>query len=467
VPHPAGNDHHFPRYHVRPPTGYVNDPNGPVLVDGRWHLYYQYRPATAGNSYVTWGHVSSPDLARWTHHRLALTPDPGGLDHGGCWSGNTIVADGRVTAFYSAYDHDNPYQSVVSATSEDHGHSFSAPRVVVPDPEVGERVVTFRDPYVWRQDGAYCMIVGSGGEVAAARLYTSDDLSRWTYRGPYASLAREQRPRFDTGEMWECPQLVSFGDRDALLVGTWSREDGIMQVVALTGARDGFSMAEPRLELYDQGPNFYAASAARDSPDGPLVWGWATEGRSPAWAEEADWSGMITLPRVVTLGADGHGLRSTPLPALESLRSDALAVTREATALSVADVPAQFELTATLNGSPEDAPTVLTLACSANEELRLVVDWTSGTVTVDRDAASDDPRAHGGTFAFPDPEVAAGRVSLRWFVDGSLSELFTGSGQCSTTRFYPTSAPPWRIRVTGGGDVDVSVWALADAFVPA
>jgi len=49
------SDHHLPRYHVRPPTGYVNDPNGPVFLGNRWHLYFQHVYDTPRRAPVVWG----------------------------------------------------------------------------------------------------------------------------------------------------------------------------------------------------------------------------------------------------------------------------------------------------------------------------------------------------------------------------------------------------------------------------
>ena len=33
-----------PRHHFTPQRHWINDPNGPVMIDGVYHLYYQYNP---------------------------------------------------------------------------------------------------------------------------------------------------------------------------------------------------------------------------------------------------------------------------------------------------------------------------------------------------------------------------------------------------------------------------------------
>ena len=37
-------DPDFPVHHVRPPSGWVNDPNGPIRWNGRYHLFFQHNP---------------------------------------------------------------------------------------------------------------------------------------------------------------------------------------------------------------------------------------------------------------------------------------------------------------------------------------------------------------------------------------------------------------------------------------
>ncbi|MDX6235741.1 MAG: beta-fructofuranosidase [Kribbellaceae bacterium] len=454
------SDHHLPRYHVRPPTGYVNDPNGPVFFGGRWHLFFQYVHDTPRRGPVVWGHASSADLARWQLHRPALSPHPEGPDRNGCWSGNTVAVGNELVAFYSGSRHGSPYQSVLSARSVDGGHSFGPPRQVVPDPSPSEGVAEFRDPFVWQENGTWSMLVGAGSipDGPSARLYTSPDLETWEYQGPYAAMKPNTEAAVDVGDMWECPQLLSYGNRDALLVSSYGfHGGGPRQVLALSGSRVDGRLIADRIEQVDHGPNFYAASVLRD---GALLWGWITEGRSADWANEADWSGLISLPRTASLTADGR-LATTPVTSLTTLReSEIHPATHDRAApasTSYEGLPAQFELETTLTRTT--APTTLSLQCSYDEHLDVTVDWDTGAVTIDRAHASRDPRAHRDSHTFTDPDITAtGTLALRWFVDGSVSELFTASGYCATTRFYPITPPPWTLTLTDPGPTQL--WSL-------
>ena len=81
----ADLDRHAPRWHVRAPHGWLNDPNGVGRWDGRWHVMYQWNPHAPVWGDIHWGHASSPDLLRWDHEPTALAPRPGTLDGGGAW----------------------------------------------------------------------------------------------------------------------------------------------------------------------------------------------------------------------------------------------------------------------------------------------------------------------------------------------------------------------------------------------
>ena len=448
-------DHLFPRYHVRPQDGYVNDPNGPVVLDGLVHLYFQSRSTVDTAEPVRWGHVSSTDLVRWEHHPPALAPHPHGDDRDGCWSGNTVVDDdGAVRAFYSGYLREEPLQATLCAVSTAGGRSFGPPRRVVDDPPADDGIAELRDPFVWREGAGWRMALGAGtvDETALVRLYGSDDLETWTHLGPLARMTRTRTDRWDSGAMWECPQVVRLDGTLVVLVGSYARPEGVMDVLS-TIVPDGSTpdVTPSALHLVDDGPNFYAPSVLADSRHGALLWGWATEGRSWDWTAADGWSGMLTLPRVVSLRPDGS-LASTPVPGLSALRVDQAG--RDVID-GVGSLGAQLEFLLGTVDSPGVA--ALRLCCGPDEYLEIFLDADGGLVRIDRDHASRDPRADRGVVTVTDVDGLR-TTGVRGFVDGSILELFLPGGRAATTRFYPTCPPPWRLEWSGSARA--RVWEL-------
>ncbi|WP_439692647.1 glycoside hydrolase family 32 protein [Curtobacterium sp. SP.BCo] len=430
----AAADHHLPQFHVRLPRGYVNDPNGPIDIGGEAHLYFQSRPRVDLDVPVEWGHATSDDLVHWTLHRPAIVPLPGGADSGGAWSGNTVLHDGVVRAYYSGKVDHSPFQSVLLAESTDGGNTFGAPVQVVADPAADEAITMFRDPFVWQHDDGWSMAVGAAAadQVASVRHYRSADGIDWTFVGDLVTMPRETVHGVDTGEGWECPQVITIDGSDVAIVASWSHADGPGDVLAvpLTG--------DPRPYRIDDGQHFYAASVMRTGSWGPVLFGWVTEGRTPQWTEQAGWSGAISLPRRAWI--EGGRLRTEPHPAVDVLRAGGPTSADGATIDAQAEVVLHDPVTGRIR-----------FRFSDTEFLDVVVDTDADTLTVDRSCASADPRADRSPAVVRRPfDGASDRPAVRVLLDGSVVEVFTSAGRSVTTRVYPVQAPPWTVEAPTG-----------------
>ncbi|WP_432075392.1 glycoside hydrolase family 32 protein [Streptomyces wuyuanensis] len=448
-------DPYRPVAHLRPPRNWINDPNGLVFHDGHYHVFYQYNPHGATHANVHWGHFRSPDLLSWEALPIALSPAAGGVDADGCFSGNAVSDGDRLVLFYSAnrWDRSPGHQPVTSATSRDGGRTF-APRGDLLIPAWPESCTMYRDPYVWRDGDRWRMLVGAAlvDGRGAALLYESPDLETWTLQGPFD--ARRQEPvghtGLHTGEGWECPQYLppQSGHPGALIFSAWNDHDGARCVAALIGEERGnlFDAAPP--VLVDHGPDCYAPALLR-APDGRwLLWGWSGEGREESWAVSDGWAGVLTLPREISVGADGT-LRQQPAAELLALRGERTVHAEGVTShgpepVELGGVGRAFDLTARLDSTGAASLRLLTTA-DGSEYLDIRLDPAAGELVLDRDHASPDGRAHGGSYRMPCP---TGRpAELRLVVDHSIAEVFlVATGQVLTLRFYPTSDGPWRLQ---------------------
>ncbi|MGX1134263.1 beta-fructofuranosidase [Streptomyces glaucescens] len=447
-------DPHLPVAHLRPPRNWINDPNGLAFHDGHYHVCFQYNPYGPEHANMHWGHFRSPDLLTWEELPIALTPTPGGDDADGCFSGNAVSDGDRMVAFYSAFRTDNWAQPVTTAESRDNGLTWT-PRGSLLIPDLPEGTTMYRDPYVWREGGRWRMLVGSAlaDGRAAALLYESTDLEQWHYRGPFLAQAPQPvAPGADTGLGWECPQYLHAQDgRGALIVSAWDPKLGPRRTVVYSGREEEGRFLAGAPAPLDHGPDFYAP-ALLPAPDGRwLLWGWSWEARDQQWVNAAGWAGLLTLPREVTLGEDGT-VRQQPAKELLSLRDGrALTAAGETAGTAVlGTVDASFDLTARLQLHTPATAGGLRLVTSADgsEYLDIRIDPATGELVVDREHASLDPRAHGGTYRIPcsEAETASGAaIELRLVVDRSVAELYLPSGRTLTLRFYPTGASPWRI----------------------
>ena len=90
-----------PAFHLTPPTGWLNDPNGFSFYDGKYHQFFQYNPYASHWDKMHWGHAVTDDLLKWTYCPAVLAPDSI-LDEGGCFSGSAVeLEDGRQLLMYT------------------------------------------------------------------------------------------------------------------------------------------------------------------------------------------------------------------------------------------------------------------------------------------------------------------------------------------------------------------------------
>ena len=91
-----------PRYHLAPPVGWMNDPNGVCSFGGETHIFYQYFPYDSCWGPMHWGHAVTRDNCVFRHCAVALAPDR--EDESGCFSGGAVVSEtGELFVYYTKH----------------------------------------------------------------------------------------------------------------------------------------------------------------------------------------------------------------------------------------------------------------------------------------------------------------------------------------------------------------------------
>ncbi len=303
-----------PAFHLTPPVGWMNDPNGFSLYGGEYHLFYQYHPYSTNWGPMHWGHAVSRDLLHWDMRPAALAPDEW-YDHAGCFSGSAIdLPDGRMLLIYTGVrretkedgtEGDVQTQCLAFGDGTDFTKYDHNPVLTEADLPEGASRVDFRDPKVWRgSDGIYRLVAGSRPADGSGQilLYTSEDAVHWQYKKVLAS----NRNRI--GKMWECPDFFVLDGKAVLLT---SPQD--MEAVGLTYRSGNGSIAligtydeatdtfiEERDQPVDYGIDFYAHQSVL-TPDGRRImigWmqNWDTLG---VRGEDQKWYGQMSIPREI------------------------------------------------------------------------------------------------------------------------------------------------------------------------
>jgi sucrose-6-phosphate hydrolase SacC (GH32 family) len=428
-----------PHVHFSPPSGWMNDPNGLLHVDGVYHLFYQHHPDSLVWGPMHWGHATSRDLVAWEHHPIALRPDHLGTAFSGSAvldvAGDAGLGRGAMVLFYTHFREDEP-QSQGLASSVDGGETWT-PYSGNPVLDAPPGLIDFRDPKVIRYGappgepgGHWVMVVVAGDEVV---LHRSDDLLGWTESGRFG------RGYGAHGGAWETPDLFELevdgtGERRWVLVvsvlgGGPAGGTGTQYFV---GSFDGdvFTCEDPPGEIrwVDHGADFYAPQSWTDAPGGRRTWlAWMSNWAYARTVPASTWRGAMTVARDDRLRHDGRRAVLAQQPAEEiEARGRVLAHEKD---LAVgpgapweADAPAAYELRLRLDGGAAG-----TTYRGAGGATRLTYDPARGVLHVlrsDRGLVGVDPPG-GQEVAVP---VRDGEVEIRLLVDTCSVEVFADGG---------------------------------------
>lgn len=469
-----------PRYHAMPPANWTNEPHGLVLVNGRYHLFYQRTPNGPFKTQMVWGHMSSADLVNWTHHRDALRPelqtDTFGFDMKGIWSGDVIVDGNKAYAYYTSVNHGpseafNPGISV-AVSSDPLLRAWEKRGPIIDTTYVDD----FRDPYLWREDGVWHMIIGaalkSGGGLDYYTCTKTGGDTCWAHVRRFSSVPYAQ---MDVGStIWEMPVFEDLDGRRLLIVnpigGKVSKygDPATRGMYWLGSWRDGlFAPDHARPRRLDLFPGHLSPAVAR-RPDGTLVGiGIVDERRTPQAQEDARWAHTFSLPREYFLNAAGV-LGQRPLSALKGLRKDETSFAVIATGAGfspVADVGHQYEAAVSFSGSLT-GPYGIVLARSpdGSEQTRVLYDPKTRRFILDKSVSSLRGEDEGPLVLHQDYDADVYGEPRDWriFIDGSVVDVFIGDGAAFSFRTYPKArqATGFGILREDGAQAAGTLWRL-------
>lgn len=473
-------DPHRPRYHFTPPANWMNDPNGIIEWDGQLHLFYQHNPYAAVWDNMHWGHAVSDDLAHWTDLPVALAPAPGGPDQDGCWSGCAVNNSGAPTVLYTGVQGDwalphNQRVCLARGTKDLISWEKHADNPVIARPPEGLDVTGFRDPYVWREDDGWYMIVGAGirDVGGAALLYRSKDLVSWEYLNPLCVGDKHNTSTIWTGSVWEVPQLLCLGDKHVLIATVW--ENDPLYSVYFTGTYRNHRFVPEMVNKLDYGDrHFYAAHTTIDSQGRHIMWGFIGEGRSTEAQQAAGWSGVMSLPRIISLREDGK-LAMRPAPEIESLRREHcrysdLDLSKDSSDFVLDQRGDALEIVVEID--PLDAEECgIKVRCSPDGQEETVIFYDAARKRLGVDRRRSTRIKNGGLSSGVQEEafeLSLGEpLRMRVFVDCSVIEVYASDYACFTSRVYPSRSDSTGVCVYTRGEARVNsidIWKLSSIW---
>ena len=323
-----------PAFHLSSRIGWMNDPNGLSLYQGKYHLFYQYYPYSSRWGTMHWGHAVTQDLLRWEYLPAALAPDQF-YDKDGCFSGNALtLPDGRqllmytgVTTFTKPDGSKGELQTQCLAVGDGEDYEKYAGNPVLTEKDIPEGCSRndFRDPKLWTcEDGTYRCVVANraADETGQILLYSSTDGFNWKF----VKVLAENHGRF--GMMWECPDFFELDGKQVLICSPqdmmpsgfeYHNGNGTLCLIGDYDAQTE-SFTWDHDQSVDYGIDFYAPQTIL-LPDGRRVMiGWMQNWDTCNLRTfQEKWYGQMSLPREISV-KNGR-LYQWPLRELEQLRT--------------------------------------------------------------------------------------------------------------------------------------------------
>ena len=216
-PDPATQQYR-PYLHYTPEKNWMNDPNGLVYHNGKYHMYYQYNPNGTRWGDMSWGHASSTDLIHWQEQPLAISRGFSGTQVVEEIFSGSVVVDTQntsgfgslqspplVAVYTSNYTGAHPTlagkQAQSLAYSLDDGQTWTK---YGNNPVLNRNSSGFRDPKVFWYDNPsgpdYWVMAAVEADEHRVLFYKSTNLKDWVYLDDFG-------PANAFGGQWECPDL--------------------------------------------------------------------------------------------------------------------------------------------------------------------------------------------------------------------------------------------------------------------
>ena len=300
-------------FHLMPPVGWLNDPNGLCQFEGVYHAFFQYSPFDAEGGVKMWGHYISDNMLDWKYQGVALYPDQP-FDCHGVYSGSALVEDGKMYLYYTGnvkledgeYDYIRTGRegNTVLVSSEDGIHFGHKKQLMRNTDYPDDLTCHVRDPKVWKEQDTYYMVQGARTkeDVGQILIFTSKDKVNWKFK----SRIESKEP---FGYMWECPDYFTIGDKKILSASAQGLEGGIWEErnVYQSGyfEVEGDILSSYKLgeyKLWDYGFDYYAPQSFETEDGRRIHISWMGMPDCEAYTNLTivdGWQHCFTLPREI------------------------------------------------------------------------------------------------------------------------------------------------------------------------
>ncbi|MBN8787450.1 MAG: glycoside hydrolase family 32 protein [Terrimonas sp.] len=446
-------DKHRPQIHFSPKKGWMNDPNGMVYFNGKYHLFYQHNPDKPVWGPMHWGHAVSIDLVHWEELPIALYPDALGT----IFSGSAVIDKNNTAGFgtnamvaiYTSHNHAiekdgfDKIETQSIAYSLDEGKTWTKYKgnPVLPNPGIRD----FRDPKVsWYEPSKkWIMTLAVTDHID---FYSSPDLKNWTKESEFGKDLGAH------GGVWECPDLFPLlynGEEVWVLIVNINPggPNGGSAAQYFTGKFDGrvFTPNETDTKWIDYGPDDYAGITWSNTGDRKIFLGWMSNWLYANVVPTEKWRSANTIARDLGIVRAGgrYLVTSKPVKALQQLTATTYTLKNKAgKSFDITSTAGKLKGPALLTFDMEELKSFnIELSNSNGEKIIAGYDKATNNYFIDRSSSGKTDFHKEFTNKLTAPRLSSNKnADIILVIDDASVELFADSGlSVMTAIFFPES----------------------------
>ncbi|OOF88681.1 fructosidase [Rodentibacter ratti] len=427
----------YPTYHLTPPTGLLNDPNGLIFDGEKYHLFYQWFPFDAIHGMKHWKHFITHDFQTYQAADDLIPCEL--FESHGCYSGGALKVGDQLAMFYTgntrrASDNQRvPYQNL--AIFDLNGKLLSKRPLIENAPKGYTEHVRDPKPYLTKE-GKIRFICGAQREnlTGTAIIFEMDHLDE-TPR----LIGELSVPAFNNQNvfMWECPDLLKLGDNDIFVWSPQGKNREVHQfqnndhaTYAIGQLNDNILEAKHIAEL-DQGFDFYAPQTfgGLENKTNTIMFGWIGLPDLTYPTDKFKWHSALTMPREVHI--ENNRLYQRPIAKIyENMTALSTQMLQEKTTIAHLD-------RAYLKFDAENQPFKFSFFTNEEGET-LTLSYENGLVCLDRSqSAQTELMKKFGEQRYCEIDDLR---TVEIFFDRSIVEIFLNNGEkAMTSRFFITN----------------------------
>lgn len=450
------------KFHIEMPFGLVNDPNGLSYYNGKYHIFYQWNPFGCEHKTKHWGLVTTEDFVTFSKPKIILKPEDY-FDKNGCYSGCGLVRNDKIELYYTGNvkDENNERRTYQCLATYDKDGTIEKKGVII-NKEPEGYTAHFRDPFIFKKNNMYYMILGVQNNDLKGRalIYSSKSADDWSLMGELETKLS------DFGFMWECPNLLEVEENKFALIfspqGLEAEEFKNQNIY-----QSGYVIGDLNLETLefnhdefkelDMGFDFYAPQIFKhDGRNIMFTWLGMPDKDNEYPTSKEGFIFSLSTPREVIY--NNGVLYQKPLKELENLREEKIVDVNNITTKNYKINLTSRALEVQLNLDISNNDSVEVDFKFGDEKIVVAYDKINGVCIINRNNMNQ-----GGRGVRKFKLKGEDKLKLHMFIDNSIMEIYFQDGIETTSFAYFPENNDMEIEIKDNKNFNIehcSVWNL-------